>query len=404
MRKRQDTPSLIIDRTTPIQQPSEQQHSRWARDKRVFVSSTMEDLAGERNAVAETISKYGAQPVMFEAFGARSEDSRQAYTAEVRRSDIYLGILSRRYGTKLPSGYSATHEEYEEARKHRKEILLFLDESVPQSERDGHLNRWIQELYDFHVVSKFDGIADLMEKVQTSLDKVAGEQLTPWVKLDRAVFQATRIEKSVQQRTTTVTVSTASQDPRVKSALSRLVQKPLGSDALQLTFRRQSLPVQVVSLDEVIDPMDRDSLVLTCESAERQLQYRSPHPLLRFPGGISTPSRRYEYSDLIEIALRSIALSEEPPRDPMLASAPTIDFDGVHRQCEGDAQIFPKVVQLLIVEAVHEHGIADEVLDVAVGRLRRGEARVRISVGMQPPYSGGRREVVEVKGSITLEQ
>lgn len=404
MRDRQDAPTLIIDRVTPIQSPSEQQVSQWAHDKRVFVSSTMEDLADVRNAVAETIGKYGAEPVMFETLGARSEDSRQAYTTEVRRSDIYLGILSRRYGTRLPSGYSATHEEYEEARKHRKEILLFLDESVPQSERDGHLNRWIQELYNFHVVSKFDGMADLTEKVQTSLDELARERLTPWVKLDRVVFQATRIEKSIEQRTTTVTVSTASGDRHVTSALSGMVQERFGSITSRLTFRCQSLPIRVVGLNEVIDPLGRDSLVLTCESPKGRSQSASSHPLLRLPGGYSTPSRNYDYSDLVEIALRAIALGEEPPRDPLFMSMPQIDFKEVYRQCEGDTKIFPKVAQLLIVEAVHEHGIADEVLDVAVGRLRRGEARVRISVGIRPPYSSGQREIVEVKGSITLEQ
>jgi hypothetical protein len=121
------------------------------------------------------------------------------------------------------------------------------------------------------------------------------------------------------------------------------------------------------------------------------------------PGGYSTPSRNYDYSDLVEIALRAIALGEEPPHDPLLGSMPRVDFKEVYRQCKGDTKIFPKVAQLLIVEAVHEHGVADEVLDVAVGRLRRGEARVRICVGIQSSYSGGQRDIVEVKGSITLE-
>jgi len=70
------TKALLIDRVTPLQLPSEQQVSGWARNKRVFISSTMRDLVDARRVAAKTIERMGAQPVMFETLGARTDDSK----------------------------------------------------------------------------------------------------------------------------------------------------------------------------------------------------------------------------------------------------------------------------------------------------------------------------------------
>jgi len=394
--------NLLIDRITPIHCPSDQQIKQWASKQRVFISSTMDDLADLRQAVAATITEFGALPVMFETLGARSDDSRQAYTSEVRRSQVYLGIMSRRYGTKLPSGYSATHEEYEEARKHRKYILLFLDATIPDPERDGHLNRWIRELYQFHVLAKYRGMSDLIRRVKTSLQEIARDELTPWVKLDRVIFQATRIAKAMQGQTTTITVTTASRDPHVTVELAGMVQEQFGTTTPQLTFRRESFEVQVVGLDETIDPLGNDSLVLTCKAVEDWYQRQRKHPLMLMPSSYQGPSGSYEYRDLVRIALRSVALGEQPPSDPLLASFPRTDFKALYQQYGDDAQVFPKIAQLLIVEAVYQHGIVDKLVYVSVGKVRDGRSHLSLSAILPRFYSNVEPETVEVEGEIEL--
>lgn len=72
----------------------------------------MSELPEERYAVAVGIRPLGLRVVMFEEFGGRDADPEEAYLAEVEGSDIYIGILGRRYGKPLKSRYSATHAEY----------------------------------------------------------------------------------------------------------------------------------------------------------------------------------------------------------------------------------------------------------------------------------------------------
>ena len=58
---------------------------------RVFVSSTMEVLADERQAVSRAISALRLTPVMFEA-GARPHPPSDVYRAYLAQSDVFSGI------------------------------------------------------------------------------------------------------------------------------------------------------------------------------------------------------------------------------------------------------------------------------------------------------------------------
>ena len=64
---------------------------------RVFVSSTMGELAVERRAVARAITTLRLTPVMFEA-GARPHPPRELYRAYLAQSDVFIGIYWQRYG------------------------------------------------------------------------------------------------------------------------------------------------------------------------------------------------------------------------------------------------------------------------------------------------------------------
>ena len=64
---------------------------------RVFVSSTLAELAPERAAVARSISALRLTPVMFE-LGARPHPPQELYRAYLGQSDIFIGLYWQRYG------------------------------------------------------------------------------------------------------------------------------------------------------------------------------------------------------------------------------------------------------------------------------------------------------------------
>ncbi len=64
---------------------------------RVFVSSTLGELADERAAAREAIEGLRLTPVMFE-LGARPHPPRALYRAYLEQSDVFVGIYWQRYG------------------------------------------------------------------------------------------------------------------------------------------------------------------------------------------------------------------------------------------------------------------------------------------------------------------
>ena len=64
---------------------------------RVFVSSTLEELAAERRAARAAIEQLRLAPVMFES-GARAHPPQEVYQAYLAQSDIFVGIYWQRYG------------------------------------------------------------------------------------------------------------------------------------------------------------------------------------------------------------------------------------------------------------------------------------------------------------------
>ena len=62
---------------------------------RVFVSSTLEELADERRAARAAVEQLRLAPVMFES-GARAHPPQEVYRAYLVQSDIFVGIYWQR--------------------------------------------------------------------------------------------------------------------------------------------------------------------------------------------------------------------------------------------------------------------------------------------------------------------
>jgi hypothetical protein len=79
---------------------------------RVFVSSTLAELADERAAAREAIERLQLVPVMFE-LGARPHPPRELYRAYLEQSHIFVGIHWQRYGWVAPGEtISGLEDEY----------------------------------------------------------------------------------------------------------------------------------------------------------------------------------------------------------------------------------------------------------------------------------------------------
>jgi hypothetical protein len=65
------------------------------RRLRVFVSSTLGELAEERRAVSRAVSALRLTPVMFEV-GARPYPPAEVYRAYLAQADVFIGVYGRR--------------------------------------------------------------------------------------------------------------------------------------------------------------------------------------------------------------------------------------------------------------------------------------------------------------------
>jgi Domain of unknown function (DUF4062) len=79
---------------------------------RVFLSSTLKELAAERGAARAAITSMHLTPVMFET-GARAHPPRELYRSYLEQSDIFVGIYWQRYGWVAPTEtVSGLEDEY----------------------------------------------------------------------------------------------------------------------------------------------------------------------------------------------------------------------------------------------------------------------------------------------------
>jgi hypothetical protein len=99
---------------------------------RVFISSTLEELAEERAAALRAIRRLHLVPVWFES-GARPHPPQRMYRAYLEQSQIFVGIYWQRYGWVGPGmKISGLEDEFRLAAG--KPMLLYLKRPAPNQE------------------------------------------------------------------------------------------------------------------------------------------------------------------------------------------------------------------------------------------------------------------------------
>jgi predicted ATPase/class 3 adenylate cyclase len=99
---------------------------------RVFISSTLGELAEERAAARRAITRLHLVPVWYES-GARPHPPRSMYQAYLDQSQVFVGIYWQRYGWVAPGmGISGLEDEFRLAAG--KPMLLYLKRPAPDIE------------------------------------------------------------------------------------------------------------------------------------------------------------------------------------------------------------------------------------------------------------------------------
>src|SRR5499427_5710478 len=143
---------------------------------RVFVSSTLDELAPERAAARAAITQLHLTPVLFES-GARPYPPRELYRAYLAQSDIFIGLYWQRYGWVAPSmQVSGLEDEYQLAGD--KPRLIYL--KMPAPAREPRLQALLDRIRAEETASyqKFATPDDLRERLANDLAQLLTERFT----------------------------------------------------------------------------------------------------------------------------------------------------------------------------------------------------------------------------------
>jgi predicted ATPase len=143
---------------------------------RVFVSSTLEELAAERRAVRDAVARLRLVPVMFE-LGARPHPAREVYRAYLAQSQVFIGIYWQRYGWVAP-GEQVSGLEDEYLLSAGMPRLLYV--KAPAPDREPRLAEMLARITDAGDVSyqRFAGAAELRRLVENDLAVLLSERFT----------------------------------------------------------------------------------------------------------------------------------------------------------------------------------------------------------------------------------
>ncbi|WP_426323850.1 ATP-binding protein [Microbacterium sp. E-13] len=141
---------------------------------RVFVSSTLRELAEERDAVRSAIERLRLAPVMFE-LGARPHPPRDLYRSYLAQSDVFVGIYGDSYGWVAPGeDVSGLEDEYNLAPRAMPKLIYVKDTDT----RDDRLKTLIARIQadDTAAYLHFTDARDLEDQVAADLATLLAER------------------------------------------------------------------------------------------------------------------------------------------------------------------------------------------------------------------------------------
>lgn len=140
---------------------------------KVFISSNQTEFEKERQFIkkefeADYFLKSFFKVFLFEdspSFGLSPETT---YFEEVRKSDVYIGLIGSDYGTIKDNGLSPTEEEYDEFHASNPDSFFYIQNV---DKRDAESERFILKIQPDNKYSFFDTNQDLIDEIKKSLVK-----------------------------------------------------------------------------------------------------------------------------------------------------------------------------------------------------------------------------------------
>jgi hypothetical protein len=379
--------SLIIDRAAAAEIPSEQAVREWARGKRGFISSVMTELPSERKAAAAAVRNIGASPIMFETFGGRDADPEDAYLGEVEMSDIYIGIIGRKYGRLLPTRFSATHTEYEHAEKAGLRIAVWC---MDAPDREGHEESFLNDVRAFRVVPVFSNPDDLRSQIEERLRAIAAEDLAPWCKLGNVIFRASEVSDHGGR----IEVTARVRSDAVAHALEALRgEGGFRGDDARFTWSGRSRFVRVESLKTTTTASRARTFQLILERREE-----------RRDSMIQMSVNGRSAAELAEIALRVALFQERNPLEDRLTGFLTEMPDPLAPLRDGPVpdEIVRPLAELLIVNELVGSGRAERVSAFRLGASVGGMRKLTLEWVPVRHYTNERATTRRIEGQVRL--
>lgn len=140
---------------------------------RVFISSTINELADERMAARNAIENLRLIPVFFEA-GARPHPPRDLYSAYLEQSHIFLGIYWNSYGWVAPGAEISGLEDEYRLCANKKPKLIYVKNSEDRQEQLNQLLNDI-EVSDTACYQKFNTADELQKLIENDLSVLMSE-------------------------------------------------------------------------------------------------------------------------------------------------------------------------------------------------------------------------------------
>jgi len=132
---------------------------------RVFVSSTLQELADERAAARDAILQLRLAPVLFE-LGARPHPPRDLYRAYLDQSHIFIGIYWQKYGWVAPGEtISGLEDEYQLSGDKPKLIYI----KSPAPDREPRLKDLLERIKSAASYKYFTTASELRELIENDL-------------------------------------------------------------------------------------------------------------------------------------------------------------------------------------------------------------------------------------------
>lgn len=210
---------------------------------KVFVSSTCYDLIDLRAELEMVLREMGLSPLLSDRPSSEFEvlpdkNSIETCLANVRGADVFISILSQRYGPSLKvAGYadvSATHLEWLEARKERKPIRMYVRDRLEGDyatwKAGGTKFGWVRDAADAPIFTLLDEHKKL----------VAGDDKSNWVwPFKDLVDLKARIALDLKATSSRALIMKWLSDGRLPSLRARLHSRTGGQASQEATFNVQ---------------------------------------------------------------------------------------------------------------------------------------------------------------------